>query len=212
MWYWRQAVGGIAVSFFREIRTHKWLAARALLTGWGIWIVFAMSIPALVTPYFLGGNALGIDIDLRHPIGMAWALLWEPVFIPATMNLLRPSPFSFVFSFALSLIAWSIVGWVVARADFGFDPGSNSSAGLSLVVRLNRDLVLQFAGSILLMHLLGIGPYIHFTGPPAYPLIGPLAVNAAISVLGILLGGGILRDRSATLSKGDFNETASRHK
>jgi len=46
------------MTVFREIRSHKWIAARALLTGWGLWILslvwffpfvllFAGSIPLM---------------------------------------------------------------------------------------------------------------------------------------------------------------------
>jgi hypothetical protein len=47
MWYWRQALGGIVVSFFKEIRGHKWIAARGLLTGFSVWIAFVKIIPLL---------------------------------------------------------------------------------------------------------------------------------------------------------------------
>ena len=44
MWYWRQAMKAIAVSLFKEIRGHKQIAARALLTGWGMWFLFVTLI------------------------------------------------------------------------------------------------------------------------------------------------------------------------
>ena len=40
MWYWRQALKAIPVSLFKEIRGHKWIAGRALLTGWAVWMIF----------------------------------------------------------------------------------------------------------------------------------------------------------------------------
>jgi hypothetical protein len=43
------------------------------------------------------------------------------------------------------------------------------------------------------MHLLFIGPFIRFFGSWAYSFTGSLAVNAAVSVLGVLFGGGLLR-------------------
>src|SRR5437016_1538123 len=36
VWYWRQAVAAIVVSFFREVRSHKLLTMRAVAVGWGV--------------------------------------------------------------------------------------------------------------------------------------------------------------------------------
>jgi len=47
MWYWRQALKAIPVSLFKEIRGHKWIAARALLTGWVVWMICEIMIPPL---------------------------------------------------------------------------------------------------------------------------------------------------------------------
>src|SRR5712691_6045259 len=82
MWYWRQAMKAIPVSFFREIRAHKRIAARALLMGWGLWILFVTSIFPHVTPFFLGGS-YGVYIELRDPIGTAWTVLSAPVGVQA---------------------------------------------------------------------------------------------------------------------------------
>lgn len=35
-WYWRQVLIAIAVGFSTEIRAHKLLALRAIITGWGV--------------------------------------------------------------------------------------------------------------------------------------------------------------------------------
>jgi hypothetical protein len=40
LWYWKQAVGAIVVSFFNEVWGHKLLAVRALLIGWIIKVVW----------------------------------------------------------------------------------------------------------------------------------------------------------------------------
>jgi hypothetical protein len=53
LWYWRQAVLAILVSFFKEISGHKLLAIRALVVGWlvkTVWLgLFASSVFGLVT-------------------------------------------------------------------------------------------------------------------------------------------------------------------
>jgi len=179
MWYWRQAMSAIPVSFFKEIRGHKRIAARALLTGWVMWILCSKSIFPLVSPFFFG----------------AWTVMWMPVLGGGVLA--RPSNkwaelrhvYPFVFEVALPLIVGSICGWVVARFHRGQQTGA----------------VLLFAGSILLMDLLLFGLLfgrpILFVGPPVdYGFVGPVAANVAASVLGILLGGGLLRDNSGTVS------------
>src|SRR5436190_3971374 len=50
MWYWRQAMKAIPVSFFREIRAHKGISIGALLRGWVVWIVGGTMIVPLVFP------------------------------------------------------------------------------------------------------------------------------------------------------------------
>ena len=42
MWYWRQVLKAIPVSVFKEVRSHKRIAARAMMIGWAIWTVFAV--------------------------------------------------------------------------------------------------------------------------------------------------------------------------
>ena len=180
MWYWRQAMKAIPVSLFKEIRGHKRIAASALLTGWGMWIVYVTWIFPLLTPFFFGGN-FGVAIEPRAPIGTAWSVLWAPVLVQAGLA----RPFSFVFGVALPLIVWTMCGWLVAR----FHRNQQTA------------VVLLFAGSILLMDLLLFGPFILNVKPAvAYHFVGPVAANVAASVLGILLGGGLLRYRSKRVS------------
>ena len=39
IWYWRQAAAAIVVSFFQEVRSHKLLTVRAIVVGWGVFVV-----------------------------------------------------------------------------------------------------------------------------------------------------------------------------
>ena len=99
-------------------------------------------------------------------------------------GLARPF-YPFVFAVALPLIVGAMCGWLVARFHRDQQTG----------------VVLLFAGAILLMDLLLFGPFILTVEPRmAYPFVGPLAANVAASVLGILLGGGLLRNKSKTVS------------
>jgi hypothetical protein len=174
-WYWRQVMKAIPVSLFKEIRGHKWVAARALLIGWGMWVLGGMSIFPLA---FYGTN-LGFAFEPSHPFGSAWSFMWMPVLGPAGLH--RSSYLAL--AIALPLIVGAICGWLVAR--------------------FHRDqrtvVVLLFAGSILLTDLLLFGPFTLTVGSSvASVFVGPLAANVVASVLGILMGGGLLREKAKT--------------
>src|SRR5213075_1215944 len=70
IWYWRQALKAVPVNLFREIRAHKQVAARGLLTGWGLWIVSLLWLFPFVMPYFfeLHGNTISAEFSLTHPV------------------------------------------------------------------------------------------------------------------------------------------------
>jgi len=60
LWYWRQTLGGIVVSFFKETWGHKWIAGRALMTGWAVWMIFLTMIPLHVPmAFFFSHRYLG---------------------------------------------------------------------------------------------------------------------------------------------------------
>jgi len=194
MWYWRQVLKGIPVSIVKEALAHKRIATTAIVTGWVVWLSFVVLIYPHFTPSFFGGNAVGVDIQPLHPIGSAWSALWAPVLFPTGLNPSSPMIFLLWIQIALPFIAWTLCGWIVTRVDIGFVRKTSSESGV--VVRIHRELAPLFAGSILLVNLLLIVPFISVVGPRAHGFIGPLAAYAAISVLGILLGGSLRRDKS----------------
>ncbi len=167
MWYWRQAMKASPVSLVKEIQGHKWIAARALLIGWGMWTL-------------CGSRVQYQDISISFPGDFffgASGVMWNPAYPGGGMP---------VFKFAFPLIVGAICGWLVGR--------------------FHRDqqttVVLLFAGSILLMDLLLFVQFFLFGAfHTAYAFIGPVAANYAASFLGILLGGGLLHDRTKTVSR-----------
>ena len=170
-WYWRQAMKAIPVSFIREIRAHRGSAAIALLTGWAIWILCALSIPHFIAIFFFGEWAawfspiIGGGV-LAHPLSK-WAEY--PYFT------------AFVLEVPLPLMVGTMSGWLVAR--------------------FHRDqktaVVLLFAGSVLLMNLLQFAPMLLASGAQTVSAFSePLAINTASAILGILLGGGLFRNHS----------------
>jgi hypothetical protein len=189
LWYWRQVLKAIPISVLKELRAHSWIAARAVLAGWTIWTLFIVLIYPLFTTAFFGGNAVGVEIQPLHPVGSAWSVLWAPILLPVNLSPSSPLAFLVLIQIALPLVVWAMVGWIVARVDIGLD--TEDSSGPRLVVRFHRDLVFLFAGSILLLNILLVGPFLSFVGAPAYRFIAPLAAHAVASVLAILLGGSL---------------------
>jgi len=193
MWFWRQAMKAIPISFAREIRSHKLVAARALLTGWGIWILCLLTLfPFLGSLYF--GVGSGYSFGVMVPgvlapfspgqlLGTGWSLLWSPVLgqaaIPSGLEG-QARAISYVIGVALPFLVWSMCGWLVA---YRFRDQQTA-------------VVLLLAGSNLFMALFLFGPYILMIGAVGIPLhIAPVAASTAASVMGILLGGGLFRDR-----------------
>jgi hypothetical protein len=197
MWYWRQVIQTIPVALFREVRAHKRMSGRALLTGWGLWFFcllwffpFASTYffpPRIVpkpprvfspfeSPNFYVGGGMAASFSFDDPIGSASSVLWMPVGAPLAGSYRDVSKIGF--GFVLPLIVAGICGWLVAR--FHRD--------------LKRAAVLLFAGSMLLVYLLLFGRFALLVGGLAGMLAGPLAVYVVLSTAGVLLGGGLLAE------------------
>jgi hypothetical protein len=195
MWYWRQVLKGIPVSVVTEALGHKVIAAKAIVTGCIGWFVFLVLYPGFVFGFASStGPSFDLVSYLGHPL-FAWAALW----IPVAISLLSPGDstvFQLWIQVVLPLAGWTVCGWIVTRVDIG---------------RTHRDLAPLFAGFILLLNLVFVIPGLtsfldDVRGQPFGPngapfsietvdLIAATAVNAAISVFGILLGGSLRRTR-----------------
>lgn len=77
LWYWRQAVLAIVVSFFKEVWSHKLLAMRALLIGWiikAIWLsAYAYVYGAPAKRLFSAAIEASLFVALSGIIGMTSA-------------------------------------------------------------------------------------------------------------------------------------------
>ena len=208
MWYWRQVLKAIPVSAFREARGHKWMAARAVVVGLAVWTVFVgfylrPTLNGGLAPSYFGGTV--IDEYKIPTIASASYLLWAPVALSAVFLKPRnPVVFLLWIQILLPLTVWAICGWIVARVDIRFDLRDGwhrpqKSSGLELSIHFHRDLVIVFACSILLLHLLLLGRYISLVGPAANGFLGPLAAYAAASVAAILLGGSLHRQKGTAI-------------
>jgi hypothetical protein len=188
IWYWRQALKAIPVSFAREIRHHKLTAGRALLTGWGMWILCLLLLfPFLARLYFGVPAAYSMrwvpPLSRRYLLGSAISLLWQPVIGQAAIpyGIEGPEkPLSYVFGIALPFAVWAACGWLVAHR----------------FREQQTAVVLLLAVSNLSLALLLFGPYIHRLSAFGIPLhIAPIAANVVASFLGILCGGALFNRR-----------------
>src|SRR5262249_17841032 len=136
--------------------------------GWVIFAVCGKLIPPFVSPFFFGAW-----VAFVNPV-FGGGILARPLDKSAEFRYVYP----FVFAVAFPLIIGAVSGWLVAR----FHGGQRIA------------VILLFAGSIPLMNLLFFGQlFLSFGSPETYPFLIQHTTNVAASLLGILLGGGILR-------------------
>jgi hypothetical protein len=188
------------VMFIQEVRKHRWIAARAVFTGWVLWIIslvwlfpFASNylfIYKVPKPYAVGplaspdffGRGLGVSFSLSDPISSAASVLWMPIAAPRQISehgLADPN--TFIFGLVLPFIVAAVCGWVVARFHHEY----------------RRMAVFAFAASMLLVNILLFARHVAIVGMSvAYMFLGPLSLYVAASVGGSLLGGRLVRRKS----------------
>jgi hypothetical protein len=90
-WYWRQVLFAIVTGFGKEVRAHKLLAVRAIVTGWTVWLVLCILLrdPPPVPP---NGSIL-----LERVLPANW---WMHLFYPYVL---------------ITCVVSAASGWVVAR-------------------------------------------------------------------------------------------------
>jgi hypothetical protein len=186
------------LTFFSEIRAHKWSVVRALLTGWFLWILglvwffpfasyyfFVYQVPKpypVTSPFnspdfFARGIALSFSLD--DPIGSGVSVLWMPIAGPRGISPHGLADIrTFTFGIVLPFIVAAICGWVVAR----------------LHRQQQRSAILLFAGSMFLLNVLFFVRHVAIVGAKvAYGFVGPLSLYVFATVMGILLGGKLSR-------------------
>ena len=197
-------MSAIPITLVREIRGHKSFAAATLITGWALWILAARLVAPLL---FAGTGAVdGPEISFRFdpgdPIGSVMffmampALAWTH-FRP---DVLRPdgawtASIAFSFAILMPLVVGTISGALVAR----WKVSAAINPPTVRVARVPRDrqtgVVLAFACSVFLMGLLPFVLTLRMS-PNGY-LNAILGMNAVVSFVAILFGGGLFRAPSA---------------
>jgi len=181
------------MTFFAGIRAHKWIAARALLTGWVLWILglvwlfpfvsyylFVYKVPKpypvgpLASPDFFA-RGLNVSFSLSNPIDSGASVLWMPIAAPRGISEKGLADANtFIFGIVLPFIVAAVCGWAVARFHR----------------KQRRFAVFLFAGSMLLVNLMLFARHVAIVGASAaYVFVGPLSLYVLASVIGILLGG-----------------------
>jgi hypothetical protein len=186
------------MTFFSEVRAHKWIAVRALLTGWVLWSLSLLWFFPFVSGYFFVykvpkpypvtspfnspdffGRGISVSFSLSDPIGSAASVMWLPIAGPRglTADGLADAN-TFVFGIVLPFIVAAVCGGMVALFHR----------------KHQRAAVLLFAGSMFLMNLLLFARHVAIVGANvAYMFLGPLSLYVLASVMGVLLGGELLR-------------------
>lgn len=92
IWYWRQVLVAIVVSFCRDVGAHKLLALRAIATGWTVIFVYRLVFRS-------SAAALAIDLSVLH--------LHEHGFIFGAI--------SYLYWYLIYTPVLAAAGWLVAR-------------------------------------------------------------------------------------------------
>jgi hypothetical protein len=90
-WYWRQVLFAIVIGFFHEVRGHKLLTIRAIVTGWAVWLFLCV---LLRNPPAVGD---GVQSVLAQVLPANW---WIHSFYPFAL---------------ITCLVSATSGWVVAR-------------------------------------------------------------------------------------------------
>ena len=183
-----------------DVRTHSWIPARALLTGWALWIISLLWFFPFVSnylfiykapkPYPVGplaspdffGRGLGVSFSWGDPISSAASVLWMPIAAPRQISERGlADPNTFIFGVVLPFIVAAVCGGIVAFFH-----------------REHRRMaVFAFACSMLLVNILLFVRHVAIVGiSVAYMFLGPLSLYVAASVGGSFVGGRVIRRKS----------------
>ncbi len=143
-WYWKQAIVAVGVYPFSQIVEHKWLAARAIATGYVIWYVFnATLLKGVVRPRL---DLLGMDDTMLRAtyFVIAYALWLANGWIIAKLH--RPYSTAMVLAYVLWAVAASVPP--VYAVVMGTLDGSKDGSALAweVTARVGTLLMLMSGG------------------------------------------------------------------
>lgn len=143
LWYWKQTVMAVGAYSTSQILEHKWLAVRAIATGFVIWYVFnATLLRGFVRPWMAPDTTMEKAAYLTLGFALWLANGWT------IAKLHRPYSTAMVFAFTL----WSIAASVppVYAVVVGTFNGSSDGASLAweLLTRLVVIVTLITGGAL----------------------------------------------------------------
>ena len=130
-WYWKQAIVAVSVYPIAQIAEHKWLAVRAIVTGYVIWFVFnATLLKGVLRPW------MGMDstFDRAAYFLIAYALWMANGWIIAKLH--RPYSTAMVLAYML----WAIVASVPPVYSVVMTTLDGSTAGSALAWEVSARL------------------------------------------------------------------------
>jgi hypothetical protein len=143
LWYWKQTIMAVGAYSTSQILEHKWLAVRAIATGYVIWYVFnATLLKGFVRPWLDPDTTFekAVYLALGYSIWMAngWTIA----------KLHRPYSTAMVFAYVL----WSIVASVPPVYDILVSTVTGSTGGSALaqvlMMRTVTILALMLGGAL----------------------------------------------------------------
>ena len=196
-WYWRQTLGGIVVTTFKDIRNHKLLTLRALIVGWFVFWFLWGRLMQYGVPFFQ--PVTQVVVESLYKSLFAVRSLPEVGVVRAVRNLFEGRVVGPANRFEFMLFLRS-VGHVENVAWFCY--GALATLGACvvgvlsgwIVGRLHRRKVSMVLahGATVLVNWIVLGLTTH---PVVWP---PLSWFVPVLTLGIVLGGVLCASRRAT--------------
>ena len=132
LWYWRQAIVAVSVYPFSQILEHKWLAVRAIATGYVIWYVFNATLLRGVVRPWIGMDSMW---DKATYFLIGYALWMANGWVIAKLH--RPYSTAMVLAYVL----WSIAASVPPVYAAAVNTLDGSGGGPSLTFEVTTRLV-----------------------------------------------------------------------
>ena len=111
IWYWRQVVAAVIIGLFRQINGHKFLAVRAVVTGWVAWYLVREAVAVGLSPTL-------VPLSMRLPVVVffVWWIIWflHCVICGSVVGRLHRAnriPMVLIFSFTVFLYEAGVIQW-----------------------------------------------------------------------------------------------------
>ena len=114
-WYWRQVIAVIVVSSYDEVRAHRFIAIKALVTGWAAQFVFQFVVAGLLSRlhlWILLYHKLPLLFGYGIAASLSWLILWTPIWIGSgwlVSGLYRSRLAGMVLVFSISVSTWKLL-------------------------------------------------------------------------------------------------------